>query len=160
MKGVLRNIMAVIFAVWIPFASGQPAPEFALRSVSDGNIRLNEYFGDVVLLNFWATWCGPCKQELPILNNLQKKYQRAGFSVLAVNVDTESVDLPGYLSEFDLGFPVLIDNKHSVIKSYDIQAMPGTVFLSRDGEIKYTHLGYKEGDELKYQKIIETLLKE
>jgi len=136
------------------------ASDFALRSVSDGNVRLSEYYGEVVLVNFWATWCGPCKEELPVLEAIQKKYQRAGFTVLAVNVDTADIDVPDYLTEFDLSFPVLLDQKHEVVKQYDIKAMPGTVFVSRDGEIRHTHLGYKDGDKEKYSKIIEALLKE
>ena len=77
-----------------------------------------------------------------------------------MNVDTADIDVPDYLTEFDLSFPVLLDQKHEVVKQYDIKAMPGTVFVSRDGEIRHTHLGYKDGDKEKYSKIIEALLKE
>jgi peroxiredoxin len=137
------------------------APDFVLKSVDSGNVRLSEYYGEVILLNFWATWCGPCRIELPKLTELQKKYQRAGFSVLAVNVDKEnSANVSKFLSEVDVNFPVLLDGKHKVVSNYDVKAMPGTVFIGRDGQIRYTHLGYQEGDEKKYAQIIESLLKE
>ena len=77
------------------------ATDFALTSVSSGNVRLSEYYGEVVLINFWATWCGPCRVELPKLEALQQKYQRAGFSVIAVNVDSASVDVKGFLDSVD-----------------------------------------------------------
>lgn len=156
-----KQVCAVFLMLGVSFASaGQQASDFALRSVSDGNIRLSEYYGDVVMLNFWATWCGPCRQELPVLDALQKKFQRAGFTVLAVNVDSADVDVPEYLKDFDLSYPILLDESHSVVKEYNIRAMPGSVFLSRDGEIRHVHLGYKEGDQSKYEQIIEALLKE
>lgn len=158
---IIRFVWALCIIGWVNLASaGQKAPDFALRSVDDGNIRLSEFYGDVVMLNFWATWCGPCRQELPVLEELQKKFQRAGFTVLAVNVDSPDIDVADYLKSFEITYPVLLDEAHSVVKSYDIRAMPGSVFLSRDGEVRHVHLGYKEGDELKYGQIIETLLKE
>jgi peroxiredoxin len=156
-----RILLTVCLLIGVGVSSaGQKASDFALRSVSDGNIRLSEYYGDVVMLNFWATWCGPCRQELPVLEELQKKFKRAGFTVLAVNVDTPDVDVADYLSEFQLSFPVLLDQSHEVVKKYNIRAMPGSVFLSRDGEIRHVHLGYKDGDQRKYEQIIEALLKE
>ncbi len=158
---LIKALVVILFSGWLSLAHAeQQAPDFVLPSVSDGNVRLSEFYGEVILLNFWATWCGPCRKELPVLDELQKKYQRAGFTVLAVNVDESDIDVPGYLKPFGLSFPVLLDFQHEVVKQYDIRAMPGTVFLSRDGEMKYSHLGYKEGDEDKYEKIIETLLKE
>lgn len=157
----LKRLCVFVLLMGVSIASAaQQASDFALRSVSDGNIRLSEYYGDVVMLNFWATWCGPCKQELPVLESLQKKFQRAGFTVLAVNVDSEDVDVSGYLKEFDLSYPVLLDQSHSVVKEYNIRAMPGSVFLSRDGEVRHVHLGYQDGDQSKYEQIIEALLKE
>lgn len=156
-----RILLTVCLLIGVGVSSaGQKASDFALRSVSDGNIRLSEYYGDVVMLNFWATWCGPCRQELPVLEELQKKFKRAGFTVLAVNVDTPDVDVADYLSEFQISFPVLLDQSHEVVKKYNIRAMPGSVFLSRDGEIRHVHLGYKDGDQRKYEQIIEALLKE
>jgi peroxiredoxin len=156
-----RMVLAACLLIGVGVSSaGQKASDVALRSVSDGNIRLSEYYGDVVMLNFWATWCGPCRQELPVLEELQKKFKRAGFTVLAVNVDTPDVDVADYLSEFQLSFPVLLDQSHEVVKKYNIRAMPGSVFLSRDGEIRHVHLGYKDGDQRKYEQIIEALLKE
>ena len=162
---VQRWLVSVYFSVYMFFLApflqaAQGATDFALTSVSSGNVRLSEYYGEVVLINFWATWCGPCRVELPKLEALQQKYQRAGFSVIAVNVDSASVDVKGFLDSVDVSFPVLLDSEHKVIAQYDIEAMPGTVLVGRDGEIKYRHLGYKEGDELKYAKLIEQLLKE
>ncbi|GAA3937588.1 TlpA disulfide reductase family protein [Litoribacillus peritrichatus] len=160
MKKAYWFFILLLSGCFVQAHAEQQAPDFVLKSVADGNVRLSEHYGEVILLNFWATWCGPCRKELPVLNNLQKKYERAGFSVLAVSVDEADAKVANYVEPFKLSFPVLLDEEHKVVKEYDIQAMPGSVFLSRDGEIKYVHLGYKEGDEAKYSKIIESLLKE
>ena len=156
-----QALFIVVFSGWMSLVSAdQKGADFVLKSVADGNVRLSEHYGEVILLNFWATWCGPCRKELPVLEELQKKYERAGFSVLAVSVDDQDVNVSAYVEPFNLSYPVLLDSQHEVVKQYDIQAMPGSVFLSRDGDIKYVHLGYKDGDEEKYSKIIESLLKE
>ena len=73
---------------------GQAAPDFALKSSTGENLRLSEYRGDVVMINFWATWCGPCRQEMPLLDELYARYQRVGFNLLGVNIDDDSRRAP------------------------------------------------------------------
>src|SRR5210317_2070481 len=137
-----------------------PAPNFTLKSMTGKNMKLSEMTGNVVLINFWASWCGPCREEMPLLNALHKKYEPLGFSVLGINVE-ENVDAArGFMKDFPVDFPVLLDNTNQVSQRYQVIAMPTTVVVDRDGNIRYLHQGYKSGDEAKYQKMVKTLVRE
>ena len=137
-----------------------PAPDFTLRSLEGANLRLAEQRGRVVLVNFWATWCGPCKQEMPHLNRLYDKYRSAGFVLLGVNVDDDSRQAAGTVSKLGVHFPVLFDVDKAVSRLYDLQSMPATVLIDRDGRVRYLHRGYREGLEESYEKQIRELVKE
>jgi len=140
--------------------TGQPAPDFALKSSTGDNLRLSEYRGDVVMINFWATWCGPCRQEMPLLDELYSRYERVGFSLLGVNIDDDSRRAMDMVAELGVNFPILFDARKEVSKLYEVQAMPVTVLLDREGTVRYVHHGYKPGYEEKYLDQIRSLLRE
>jgi len=137
-----------------------PAPDFTLRTLDGQNLRLGEQRGQVVLVNFWATWCGPCRQEMPHLNRLYEKYRASGFNLLAVNVDDDRNNAAGASSKMGLKFPVLFDAEKNVSRLYDLKTMPSTVLIDRDGKVRHVHRGYREGFEEMYEKQIRELLKE
>jgi len=139
---------------------GAVAPDFALKSSTGENLRLSEYRGDVVMVNFWATWCGPCRQEMPLLDELYSRYQRVGFSLLGVNIDDEPARAMDMVRELGVSFPVLFDSTKKVSKLYEVSAMPVTVIIDREGNVRYVHHGYKPGYEDKYLDQIRTLLRE
>lgn len=136
------------------------ASDFTLKSRSGENVRLAELSGDVILLNFWASWCGPCRQEMPALQKLQDKYEDLGFTVLGVNVEEDASGADAYLKDVPVSFPILFDPDNTVTKAYDVKAMPTTVIIDRDGNMRYLHLAYKPGYEDKYAEQIKTLLRE
>ena len=136
------------------------APDFTLKSRSGDNLRLAEQRGNIVLVNFWASWCGPCREELPKMEALQQSYQDLGFTVLAINVDDNPAKAENLLRDVDVTFPVLFDPQGKVSQQYDLSAMPTTVIVDRDGNARLTHKGYKSGDEVKYEKAIKVLLRE
>ncbi len=135
------------------------APDFTLHSVSGPNFRLQEQRGRVVLINFWATWCGPCRQEMPHLNRLYDKYRAAGFVLLGVNVDDNARNASDLALKLGLKFPVLLDTDKSVSHLYDLSTMPSTVLIDREGRVRYVHKGYLAGYEDVYDKQIRELLK-
>ncbi len=139
---------------------GQAAPDFALKSSTGENLRLSEYRGDVVMINFWATWCGPCRQEMPLLDELYQRYSRVGFNLLGVNIDDDSRRAMQMIEELGVNFPVLFDASKRVSELYDVDAMPVTVLVDREGTVRYVHQGYKPGYEDKYLTQIRTLLRE
>ncbi len=135
------------------------APDFALRSMSGPNLRLQEQRGRVVMINFWATWCGPCRQEMPQLNKLYDKYHAAGFVLLGVNVDDNPSHAAELAKKLGLNFPILLDTDKTVSRLYDLSTMPSTVLIDRDGRVRYVHKGYLAGYEDIYDKQIRELLK-
>ena len=137
-----------------------PAPDFTLASKDGGNVRLQEQLGNVVLINFWASWCGPCREELPYLEALQQEYADLGFTILAVNVDQDPSKADILLNDIPVSFPVLFDVNDEVSKLYQVKAMPTTVIVDRDGNQRLLHHGYKNGDEVKYKQAVKALLRE
>jgi thiol-disulfide isomerase/thioredoxin len=123
-------------------------------------MKLSEMTGNVVLINFWASWCGPCREEMPLLNALHKKYQALGFTVLGVNVEEDTNKARAFLKDFPVDFPILLDTTNQVSKQYEVLAMPTTVVVDRDGNMRYLHKGYKPGDEEKYSKMVKKLVRE
>lgn len=136
------------------------APEFTLKSRSGHNLRLSDYRGQVLLINFWASWCGPCRQEMPLLENLYKRYNKLGFTIMGVNVDTDSTKANNYLKDMSVTFPVVYDTTNAVSKSYNVNAMPTTVIVDRNGNMRFLHQGYKPGYENHYKKEVVQLIKE
>ena len=139
---------------------GKRAPNFTLKSLDGKNLKLSEMTGNVVLINFWASWCGPCREEMPLLNALHNKYEPLGFTVLGVNVEEDLKGAKGFLKNFPVDFPVLLDNTNRVSKQYKVIAMPTTVVVDRDGNMRYLHQGYKSGDEAKYRQMVKKLIRE
>ncbi len=139
---------------------GRTAPDFALKNSTGDNIRLSEFRGDVVMINFWATWCGPCRQEMPLLDELYNRYERVGFNLLGVNIDDDSSRAMRMVEELGVDFPVLFDARKEVSKLYEVEAMPVTVIVDRQGTVRFVHHGYKPGYEDKYLDQIRTLLRE
>jgi thiol-disulfide isomerase/thioredoxin len=152
-------LLAVSWASWSA-EMNQPAPDFTLKSMSGENIKLSELRGNVVMINFWASWCGPCRQEMPLLDEFYKKYNKLGFVLLGVNVEEDSSKAAGYLKEVPVSFPILFDNTNAVSKMYDIDAMPSTVLVDRNGNMRFLHRGYKPGDENEYKKLMKKLMRE
>ena len=151
-------------AVCVPAGAlvGQPAPDFALRSLQGENVRLSEHFGEVVLINFWATWCGPCRQEMPLLDEIYGKYRRAGLVLFSVNLDEdENVAAAKEMAQtLKISYPVLVDVRKEVARAYQTGTMPLTVLIDREGVVRYVSEGYKTGYEVRYTDKLRELLNE
>ena len=141
-------------------ATTGPAPDFRLPARAGGDVSLSGLKGQVVLVNFWATWCGPCRQEMPLLDQIYQRYKGLGFTLLAVNVEEDSAGADQWLRQTPVTFPVLFDTKNQVSKLYDVTAMPSTVIVDRKGQVRFVHYGYKPGTESEYQDQIRTLIRE
>jgi peroxiredoxin len=141
-------------------ATSAAAPDFTLRTADGRNLRLQELRGQVVMVNFWASWCAPCRVEMPHLNKLSDKYHSSGFTLLGVNVDEDPRNATSAATKMGLTFPVLLDADKRVVKLYGVATMPSTVLIDRDGRMRYLHGGYREGYEETYDKQVRELLKE
>ena len=159
-RGLLAAVLALATSSALPVvAPTTPAPDFTLRAMDGPNMRLQEQRGRVVMINFWATWCGPCRQEMPHLNRLYEKYRASGFVLLGVNVDDDTRNAAEVATKLGVKFPVLLDTDKRVSKLYDLSTMPSTVIIDRDGKVRYVHKGYLTGYEDTYDKQVRELLK-
>ncbi len=152
--GILYSVSSFAAAI------GGSAPDFTLKSKSGKNIKLSEHRGDVVMINFWASWCGPCRQEMPALEQLYKRYKDLGFVILGVNIDEDSNKAISMLSKIPVSFPVLFDNDKKISDLYDVKAMPTTYLVDRNGNFRQLYKAYKPGYELKYAEQIKLLVRE
>ena len=137
---------------------GAEAPDFALKSFSGKNLRLSEYRGEVVMLSFWATWCGDCRAQLTELSAMRDRYADAGVELLAVSLDQSARQA----SEVSAGasYPVLHDAGGEVGRLYDVTKMPVMVLIDRDGVVREVFEGFRRGNEAQYLERVQALLRE
>ena len=160
-KNVVTVAVSLVFS-WAVFAvelSG-PAPDFTLKSRDGKNVRLSELRGQVVMINFWASWCGPCRQEMPHLEAIHNEYVDYGFTLLGINVDEKQELAEKLLAQIPVSFPILFDPSSSVSKQYNVDAMPTTILIDRDGNLRHLHRAYRPGFEDIYRNQVKALVLE
>ena len=137
---------------------GAEAPDFVLKSSAGKNLRLSEYRGEVVMLSFWATWCGDCRAQLTELGAMRDRYQDAGVELLAVSLDQSARQA----SEMTAGatYPVLHDAAGEVGRLYDVTKMPVMVLIDRGGVVREVFEGFRRGNEERYLEHVQALLRE
>jgi len=134
------------------------APDFTLRDLQGKSIAFSSLKGKVVLLNFWATWCPPCKAEMPAMNRLYHEIKARGFEIIAVSTDTSLSTIRDYLAKNRVDFPILHDEKKSVSKQYRVFSMPTTFLIDRNGTIVEKFYGEYDWTDSDVRKQIEKLL--
>jgi len=137
---------------------GAEAPDFVLKSFAGKNLRLSEYRGEVVMLSFWATWCGDCRAQLTELGAMRDRYQDAGVELLAVSLDQSARQA----SDMTKGstYPVLHDAAGEVGRLYDVTKMPVMVLIDRGGVVREVFEGFRRGNEEQYLERVQALLRE
>ncbi len=160
-------ILAVVFGiVWMQSAQyelltvGKPAPDFALTDLNDKPQRLSDFRGKVVFLNFWATWCKPCREEMPSMEVLHKNFEKDGLVVLAVSIDrvTTTKDIPPFIKGMNLTFPVLIDSWGKTDKPYKRMGVPETFIIDQQGVIREIVIGPRDWTRLDSLQVLTKLL--
>ena len=161
----MKTIMALLMFTALAAAGharelSGAAPDFTLPSKSGENVKLSELRGDVVMLNWWASWCGPCRQEMPLLDDLQDKYSDYGFTLIGINVDEKTEQAEKLLKQIPVDFRILFDPDSRTSELYGIDAMPSTILIDRDGNMRFLHRGYKPGYEDEYDAQVKQLVLE
>jgi peroxiredoxin len=137
------------------------APDFSLPMLAaPGEISLSEYRGGVVYVTFWASWCVPCREEMPFLSALWQRHRDAGLQVIGVNVDEDLEAARAFAQDFNIEFPLVWDEGRSVSKLYRVAGYPSHYMLDRRGKVRYSALGFTETDTLAVSQEVETLLAE
>lgn len=145
-----------------PLNVGMVAPDFDLPTFEEGKkVRLSDYRGKVVFLNFWATWCKPCKEEMPSMQVLYKHFEKDGLVILAVSIDrvTTKKDIPPFVSALGLTFPVLIDSWGQTDKRYKLMGVPETYIIDQQGILREKVIGPRDWTRLDSLDILTGLLK-
>ncbi len=139
---------------------GDAPPVIDIPDQAGKKVDLNELKGKVVLVDFWASWCGPCKQEMPVLEELHKKYVKQGLVIVGINIDSNAKKMNNFLKGIPVSFRIVHDRKLAVAAKYGPETMPSTYFIGRDGTIRYVHAGFGEKDADELEERIKTLLAE
>lgn len=160
----LLTVMALAGSPAFALKAGDPAPAFAVEKLGSGDrVRLDAFQGRVLLVDFWASWCGPCRQSLPVYRQLSESLADRGFSVLAVNVDAEAEEGRVLLRQLGMD-PKLInavrDDKGAVASKYGVKVMPSAYLVDRRGVVRVVHVGFKADDVPKLRAQITQLLDE
>lgn len=163
LKSLIQKVVCSlvgVFAISTLVFAADAAPDFTLKSSTGENVRLAEQRGQVVMLNFWASWCGPCRQEMPLLDGISKKYGKMGFVLYGINVDQDTAEAQKVLQKIKVTYPILFDPESKLSSLYKVEAMPSSVFIDKKGNIRFIDRGYVPGDEEKYIKQIQELIRE
>lgn len=158
----MRTLMSIFTALALSTsAMAAEASGFTLMSIENQKVSLSDYEDQVVLMSFWATWCGPCKEEMPHLQELYTKHKAEGFTVLSVSTDDarSASRVKPFIKKNQYDFPVLLDRESKVISQYNpAKTLPYTVIINK-GEVVETMAGFNPGDDKKIAALIEGLLK-
>jgi peroxiredoxin len=133
-------------------------PEIGLKDLSGNTVNLASLAGKVVVIDFWATWCAPCKEELPVLQKLYKKYSAQGLVVVGVSVDKDASNIQSFMKKLAVSFPVVHDADHQVSGRYQPPRMPSSYIVDRKGIVRYVHGGFRADDAVVFEKQIQGLL--
>ncbi|SFV00693.1 TlpA family protein disulfide reductase [Pseudoduganella namucuonensis] len=136
---------------------GQPAPAFELAG-TDGAVRLDKFKGKLVYLDFWASWCGPCRHSFPWMNEMQAKYGAQGLQVIGVNLDAKSDDARGFLATNPARFVIAFDPAGASPRTYGIKGMPSSVLIGPDGKVLFEHSGFRPADRAELEVKIKNAL--
>lgn len=146
----------VILVAWVLAAS----PTASTAPPADDALDIAEYHGKVVVLDFWASWCVPCRRSFPWLNTMHRKYAKDGLIIIGVNVDREPGDAAEFLQEYPAQFRINYDSDGVLAKEYDLQGMPSSFVIGRDGQMKAQHLGFKVKRQDEYEAAIVAALQQ
>jgi peroxiredoxin len=143
-----------------PTLIGKDAPDFVMKSRDGTNLRLSEFRGQVVLVNFWARWAGDSRMEMPALDRINTTYERAGLVVLGISIDEDLRRAREFADSMKVSYPLMFDPGSQIGQDYLLQKMPMTILVDRSGVVRYAHVGFKRGDDRIYLDQIRELLRE
>ncbi len=174
-KGPMRDrrsfarLAALLAALTIPafvaapvsaLERGARAPEIGLRDLAGNNVQMSGLRGKVVLVDFWASWCGPCREEMPVLNRFHQRFASRGLVIVGVNIDREEPNMRRFLERTPVDFRIVHDGRHQVADRYAPPRMPSSYLIDKRGVVRFVHAGFRASDAREMEREIEQLLAE
>jgi peroxiredoxin len=161
MKGIRGICIAVVIAcIAVPLGYGQgkeQAPNFSLKNSTGQSVELSKLHGKVVAVNFWATWCGPCRAEIPGMLSVYEKYKSRGLEIVGISVDRDGWQVINpFVKKFNITYPVVLGNMDVTDAYGGIDAIPATFFVDRNGKVLLRHVGYMSPDD--FEKAVKGFL--
>jgi thiol-disulfide isomerase/thioredoxin len=153
-------VLVVVASGWLSAETPKSAPDVPLRSADGTAVQLSAYKGKVLLVDFWASWCVPCKASFPALDAIYREYQPRGLEVLAVNLDEERRNADTFLSAHPHRMTVLFDPRGTAPVAFGVKGMPTSFVIDKTGTIRFTHMGYSGDADVRYRQEITQLLSE
>lgn len=167
MRNNFKRILILLIIVFIAVGIGQDkngsaAPNFEGKTLKGNNIKLSDYLGNVVLIDFWASWCPPCREEMPELIKFYKLHKDPKFELIAVNIDNDNNNAKLFLNKLfpEPPFSIVMDDSQKIPALFNIEAMPTTIFIDKKGKIRYQHDGFKKSYVKVFNEELSQLLKE
>lgn len=162
LRGLCRVLAVAALGSFVPAALGlsigDDAPAFALPSAQGAPVALAGLRGQVVYVDFWASWCGPCRRSFPWMNDLQRRYGGRGVAIVAINVDAKREDADRFLRQYPADFAVVYDGAGSTPRAYDVKAMPSSYVVDARGKIAWIEHGFLDEHRAAVEERIRALL--
>lgn len=153
----MKKIFLILFNFIVLLTSFNTiASENNAITTFEQSLKANQ--GKVIYVDFWASWCKPCRKSFPWMNEIQKKYQQDGFTVISINLDSDKANAEAFLATLPANFPVIYDPKGLLAKKFKLPGMPSSFLLDKNGELKSSHVGFNSQDTKKYEQEIAQLL--
>jgi len=138
--------------------ANDPAPSFNFKGLDNSNIKISDFKGDVVYVDFWATWCPPCRKSFPWMESMQQKYKDLGFKIIAVSLDTKREVIDDFIKKMNPHFTIAHDPSGDSASAYKVQGMPSSYIIDRKGNIYKRHIGFNDSDKPRLESEIKKLL--
>lgn len=156
---MLLCIMIWLFGMSTANAAPVKAPDLVLNT-TQGKVSLGKLQGQVVYVDFWASWCAPCRKSFPWMNQMQQRYGNKGFKIIAVNVDSDQVLAKKFLAENKADFTIAFDPQGEAASAFNVKGMPNSYLIDRNGRIHSSHIGFREKDAAAMESEIKALIKQ
>ena len=158
LAAVVCALLAAAVGPALALSEGSRAPEIGLRDTRGRSVRMSQLRGKVVLVDFWASWCRPCAEEMPVLERLHEKYGDDGLVIVGVNIDNEEANMKRFLRRTPVSFRVVHDGAHRVADRYSPPRMPSSYLIDRRGVVRYVHAGFRSSDAREIEAHVKQLL--
>lgn len=153
-------IAALLLLITTPLSHAlEAAPDFTLDGLQ-GQVSLGEHRGKVVYLDFWASWCAPCRQSFPWMNELKARYGDKGLKIIAINLDKAREDSAAFLAATSPQFTIAFDPEGKIAERYRVMGMPSSYLIDRNGRLHHSHIGFRDKDKAALEQQLEELLQQ